>query len=78
MLTLRREHVAQARDVVAGVFAVAGRGPGRFHQALRFQKTQLGDRDVGKLVAQVREDVANAQQGTGAERIGAGGVRGSG
>ncbi len=59
VLALLPEDPAQARDVDAVELPVAGRGALGLDQPLALQEPDLRDRDVGELVLEVREHLAD-------------------
>jgi hypothetical protein len=60
-VSLHREDVAQAIDVLRREPAVARRQPGRLDQPLSLQEADLGRADVGKLRAQLRQHLADSE-----------------
>ena len=61
VLTLLAQDPAQAFHVVFEELAVARRGALRVDQALALEKADLRDRDVGKLLAQQSQDIADGE-----------------
>jgi hypothetical protein len=58
VLALLTEHPLQALDVVVVEFPVTRRCALRINESLAFEKPDLGDGDVRKLLAQQRQHIA--------------------
>ena len=69
VLALLAQHPPQALDVVLVELAVARGGPLGIDQALALQEADLRDGDVGELLAEQGEDVADGQVGAGAHSV---------
>ena len=63
LLALLAQDHAQQLDVVVEELAVPRRRPLRLDQALALEEADLGDRDVGELLEQQAEDLADRQVG---------------
>ena len=61
VLTLLTQDPTEALHVGLEELAIAGRGPFGVHQTLSLQKADLGDGDVGELLAQQRQHITDRE-----------------
>ncbi len=65
VLALFAQYAPQQLDVVGVELAIPGRGSLRIDQSLTLEEPDLRDRDVGKLLEQQCEDLADREVSTG-------------
>ncbi len=63
MVSLLAQDVADAPHVLVAEEAVSGLAPARLDEPLTFEETDLGDGELGELVLERRDDLADAAGG---------------
>jgi len=64
-IALTGQNVPKSLEVDMAELAVAARGSLRLHEPLGLEESQLGDRHIGEVGAQERENISDAHQASG-------------